>query len=120
MAFFDFLKPKPKKMVMKREYAAASTSRLFSDFFDSNRSADSELYPVMRRMRNRSRDLARNNEYVKRYLELLKNNVVGERGFSLQVKHINPSGDLDQVGNQAIEDAWKQWGRKATVLPMVR
>lgn len=112
MAFFDFLKPKTKKMVMKREYAAASTSRLFSDFFDSNRSADSELYPVMRRMRNRSRDLARNNEYVKRYLELLKNNVVGDRGFSLQVKHINPSGDLDQSGNQLIEDAWKQWGKK--------
>ena len=51
MAIFDFLKPKSKEpKVMRRQYAAASTSRLYSDFFDSNRSADSELYPVIRRM----------------------------------------------------------------------
>lgn len=112
MAIFDFLKPKSKPAkVMKRQYAAASTSRLFSDFFDSNRSADSELYPVIRRMRNRSRDLARNNEYVKRYLDLLKNNVVGDRGFSLQVKAINVTGELDQQGNQAVEDAFRRWAK---------
>ena len=110
MAIFDFLKPKSKpNKVIKRQYAAASTSRLFSDFFDSNRSADSELYPVIRRMRNRSRDLARNNEYVKRYLDLLKNNVVGDRGFSLQVKAVNVTGELDQQGNQAVEDAFRRW-----------
>jgi lambda family phage portal protein len=113
MAIFDFLKPKSKpNKIVKREYAAASTSRLFSDFFDSNRSADSELYPVIRRMRNRSRDLARNNEYVKRYLDLLKNNVVGDRGFSLQVKAMNVTGELDQSGNQAVEDAFKRWSKK--------
>ena len=113
MAIFDFLKPKSKEpKLMRRQYAAASTSRLYSDFFDSNRSADSELYPVIRRMRNRSRDLARNNEYVKRYLDLLKNNVVGERGFSLQVKAMDSVGALDQSGNQAVEDAFKNWSKK--------
>lgn len=113
MAIFDFMKPKSKpQKVIKRQYAAASTSRLFSDFFDSNRSADSELYPVIRRMRNRSRDLARNNEYVKRYLDLLKNNVVGDRGFSLQVKATTATGDLDQSGNQAVEDAFRKWGKR--------
>lgn len=113
MAILDFLKPKPKvKGLQKREYHAASTSRLFNDFFDSNRSADSELYSVIRKLRNRSRDLARNNEYVKRYLDLLKNNVVGDRGFSLQVKAMNATGDLDQIGNQAVEDAFKAWSKK--------
>lgn len=113
MAIFDFMKPKSKpQKVIKRQYAAASTSRLFSDFFDSNRSADSELMPVIRRMRNRSRDLARNNEYVKRYLDLLKNNVVGDRGFSLQVKATTATGDLDQSGNQAVEDAFRKWGKR--------
>jgi lambda family phage portal protein len=113
MAIFDFMKPKSKpQKVIKRQYAAASTSRLFSDFFDSNRSADSELMPVIRRMRNRSRDLARNNEYVKRYLDLLKNNVIGDRGFSLQVKATTATGDLDQSGNQAVEDAFRKWGKR--------
>lgn len=113
MAIFDFLKPKSKKAgLVKREYHAASTSRLFSDFFDSNRSADSELYPVIRKMRNRSRDLARNNEYVKRYLDLMKTNVVGDRGFTLQVKALDTVGNLDQSGNQAIEDSFKKWSKK--------
>lgn len=119
MALFDFLKSKPKeqKQVFKRAYQAANTSRLFADFKESERSADSELYPVISRMRARSRDLARNNEYVRRYLDLLKTNVVGERGFSLQVKALGLDGNLDQGGNQEIENAFKAWGRvgKCTV-----
>lgn len=113
MALFDFFKSKPKeeRRTFKRAYQAANTSRLFADFKESERSADSELYPVISRMRARSRDLARNNEYVRRYLDLLKTNVVGERGFSLQVKAIGGDGNLDQVGNQSIENAFKAWGR---------
>lgn len=113
MALFDFMKPKAKPTkIMRREFAAASVSRLFNDFKDSNRSADSELAPVIRTLRNRSRDLARNNEYVRRYLNLMKTNVVGDRGFTLQVKAVGLDGQLDQSGNQSVEDAFKRWGRK--------
>ena len=114
MAIFDFLKPKPapQPKIFKRAYQAANTSRLFADFKESERSADSELKPVLGRIRARSRDLARNNEYTKRYLSLLKTNVVGDRGFTLQVKALNSVGELDMTGNQAIEDAFKSWGRK--------
>jgi len=112
MALLDFLRPRKKKpTLMKREYSAANVSRLFNDFKDSNRSADSELQPVMRRLRNRSRDLARNNEYVKRYLYLLKTNVIGDRGFTLQVKAQNATGMLDEIGNQAVEGSFKAWGK---------
>jgi hypothetical protein len=41
-------------------------------------------------------------------LDLLKNNVVGDSGFSLQVKAMNVTGELDQSGNQAVEDAFKR------------
>ena len=112
MALLDFLRPRKKKpALMKREYSAANVSRLFNDFKDSNRSADSELQPVMRRLRNRSRDLARNNEYVKRYLYLLKTNVIGDRGFTLQVKAQNATGMLDEIGNQAVEGSFRAWGK---------
>lgn len=112
MALLDFLRPRKKKpALMKREYSAANVSRLFNDFKDSNRSADSELQPVIRRLRNRSRDLARNNEYVKRYLYLLKTNVIGDRGFTLQVKAQNATGMLDEIGNQAVEGSFKAWGK---------
>jgi lambda family phage portal protein len=115
MGIFDSFFKKPeepsKGQPFRRSYAAANTGRLFADFVGSERSSDSELYPVLNRMRARTRDLSRNNEYVKRYLELMKANVVGERGFTLQVKAIDTVGKLDQQGNQSIEDAFKMWGR---------
>ena len=114
MGIFDFIRPtkakKPQKL-LKRQYAGAGTSRLLSDFFDSNRSADSELRPVIRTLRNRSRELCRNNEYAKRYLNLMKTNVVGSNGFSLQVKALGGDGNLDMSGNQAVENAFNLWGK---------
>lgn len=113
MGLFDFLKPKPviERKVFKRSYQAASTSRLFADFKDSEQSADSELYPAISKMRSRSRDLARNNAYMRRYLMLLRANVVGQRGFSYQSKAKDSTGQLDQMGNQAVEDSFKSWSR---------
>jgi lambda family phage portal protein len=119
MSIFDVFKTKPEAPrvktrslpIHKRAYAGANTGRLFDDFKSSERSADSELYPAIRRLRSRARDLARNNEYAKRYLTLLKNNVVGDRGFTLQVKALTSDGKLDESGNQAVEDRWRIWGR---------
>lgn len=114
MGLFDrFTGKKPEKnKIFKRSYYAANTGRLFADYVDSQRSADSELHPVISRMRARSRDLARNNEYARRYLNLLKTNVVGQHGFKLQVKALDPRGVLDTDGNSAIESAFKAWGKR--------
>lgn len=114
MGLFDrFTGKKPEKnKIFKRSYYAANTGRLFADYVDSQRSADSELHPVISRMRARSRDLARNNEYARRYLNLLKTNVVGQHGFKLQVKALDPRGVLDTDGNSAIESAFKTWGKR--------
>lgn len=114
MGFFDFMGSKTreeKPAIRKREYAGASKSRLMADLFDSERSADSELRPVLRTLRARSRDLARNNEYAKRYINLLKTNIVGDRGFTLQVKAMAANDVLDS-GNQDIESAFRRWGKK--------
>src|SRR6056300_853751 len=114
MAIFDFLKPKPtvEKKVFKRAYQAANTGRLFADYVDSERSPDSELYPVINRLRARSRDLARNNAYMRRYLQLLQHNVVGKKGISYQSKALDSVGNLDMIGNQAVENAFKMWSKK--------
>jgi lambda family phage portal protein len=114
MGIFDrFRGKKPEeKKIFKRSYHAASPSRLFADYVESERSPDSELYPVIARMRARSRDLARNNEYARRYFNLLKTNVVGQYGFKLQVKALDPRGALDTDGNQGIETAFKVWGKR--------
>ena len=106
-----FKKPVKPTGMQKRNYAAAGRGRLFADFNGSNRSADSEIRWALNELRNRSRDLERNNEYFRRYLQLLRTNVVGSNGFSLQVRATNPDGTQDGAGSRIIESAWSEFGR---------
>jgi lambda family phage portal protein len=106
------LPEKQASKISKRSYHAANTGRLFADFFASSRSPDSELKYDLVTMRNRSRVLARDDVYVKRYLTLLKTNVVGDKGMTLQVKARNTNNTMDTIGNQIIEDSWSQFGLK--------
>lgn len=113
MGIFDRFKQKPAepaKPFKKRGYAAANAGRLFTDFGTTSASADAELKPALAAIRARSRDLVRNNEYARRYVQLIRNNVVGDRGFRLQVK-ARDNGVLDLGGNQAVENAWAEWCR---------
>jgi len=113
MAIFDIFtkKVKPEPKMLKRSYAAANPGRLFADFKSSERSADSELSPVLKVIRSRSRDLVRNNQYAKRYINLLKTNVIGGKGFGLQVKALDSVGNLDETGNSSVEQAFMAWGK---------
>ena len=108
MGVVDWFKRTPAS-TKRRNYAAANTGRLFSDFVGSTRSSDAELRPALSRIRARSRDLSRNNEYARRYLDLLGTNVVGH-GVKLQVKALDSVGRLD-TGNNAVEAAFKRWGQ---------
>ena len=110
MGIFDFFRR--AKPVRRRSFAGAQPGRLFSDFNPMTRSSDAELRPALRSLRNRCRELARNNEYVRRYLGLMRINVVGAQGVGLQMKARNDGGDLDGPGNQIIENAWKAWGKR--------
>jgi lambda family phage portal protein len=116
MGILDFVRrnkteTQEKPKMKRRSYAAARGGRLFSDFIGSSNSADSELRFDLEVIRNRSRELVRDNEYARRYMNLLKTNVIGENGFQLQLKAKNSDGSLDGAGNTIIENAWKRWGR---------
>lgn len=114
MAFFDFMRRQPKKRTQKRAYYGANTGRLFADFISSSRSADSEIKPSLRTLRDRCREISRNHPYAKRYLQILTTNVVGSTGVRLQVRKRNTDGSLDTPGNRVVETAWAAWGRKDT------
>ena len=113
MGIFDrwLKKPVTKQQTVRRSYQAANTGRLFADFKASDSSVDKEIEGALKILRNRSRDLARNNEYVKRYLNLMKTNIIGQNGFTLQVKAVDSVGKLDMTGNQATEDAFNSWAK---------
>ena len=101
---------KPKRK-FKRSYAGANTGRLFADFLTSSTSADAEIKNNIRLLRDRSRELARNDPYISRYLNLMVSNVVGKHGIRVSSKSRNDNGSLDLAANQLIERAWKEWSQ---------
>lgn len=93
----------------KRMYAAARASRLTADWAASSASADAEIKSSLSRMRARSRQLERDNDYVANFYREVESNVVG-RGipFQSQVK-MNRGGKLNQRLNDEIEEKWENW-----------
>ena len=97
----------------RRMYEGAKVSRLTSDWVTAGTSADAEIKGSLARLRNRSRQLVRDNDYAKQAIRAIKANVIGT-GIRLQaqVKMQRGSGRLDQTVNDAIEKAWVKWGCK--------
>jgi lambda family phage portal protein len=103
-------KKSPPKFA-RRGFAAAKVDRFTKGWATTNKSADAELFAALRTLRARSRDLAINDDYVARFLSMVKSNVVGPRGIGLQNRAREDNGKLDTVANQLIEDGWKSWGQ---------
>jgi len=89
-------------------FDGAGIHRLLLDWIAQARSADEEIRGDIRLLRARARELGRNNSYVKRYLRLLQNNVVGPMGIKLQAQ-VKAGGETDAETNRAIEAAWNDW-----------
>lgn len=97
-----------------RYYKGGEVGRLLGGMFGSSASADSTIKPSLGKLRDRARDLERNNEYVARALDLIEIGVVGDRGFNLQIKGSNLDGTLDFAANDLIERRWKNWSKYVT------
>lgn len=109
MRWWPFGKKTKQGRSSRRSYAGAATSRLLADFNLVNTSADAEIRASLPRLRNRLRELARNNDYVKGALRTIKTNVIGEGiPFQAQVKSLR-GGKLDKKTNDRIEQAWDHW-----------
>lgn len=103
-----------KKQAPRRQYAGAAYNRLLNDWIASSTSQDAEARMALRTLRNRSRELARNNDYVVSALRAIQNNVIGQ-GVKMQsqvMRQRGPgAGKMDADVNTAIETAWKSWQR---------
>lgn len=107
-----FNKKEVKEAPSKRYYESAKVNRLTASWTTQPLSASqitkSSLVPLV----GRSRDLYANNDYSRRFIELLISNVVGPQGIVMQSTAMNPSGLPDKLGNDAVENAFKKWGRR--------
>lgn len=77
-------------------------------------SYDEQILNNLEKLRELGRDLAKNDDYAKRFLNLLKTNVVGPKGISLQATFKNKAGDLDKELNDKIEKEFLLWSKKGS------
>ena len=113
--------PMPKPPRAARAYYAAQVNRLTAGWSSTTSSANADIFRSLDILRARSRNLAQNDEYVKKWLQLCVTNIVGPSGFRFQARVTDPpakSGDApkpDMLANAAIEAAWAAWGKVADV-----
>lgn len=60
----------------------------------------------------RSREQWANNDYALAFERLIRQNVVGPVGVTMQAKATTPRGKLDKDANAALEADWTEWGEK--------
>lgn len=96
-----------------RNYDGAKRGRVHGDWQAVGTSGNAEIYGALATLRNRSRDLIRNDDYARGIIrEFVKNVVCTGIGFQAQVKELkNPTKNHKNINN-AIEAAWKYWTKK--------
>ena len=75
----------------KRAYASARIDRLTADWVFSKWSADKEIESALEVVRARCRSLERDNDFARRYLQMVEANVVG-RTFRLRLPDMDVAG----------------------------
>jgi lambda family phage portal protein len=97
-------------------FKGASSNRLNWDWVTSAlSSADDEVRAGLRTLRSRSRALARNSAMVRKYLNLVKINVIGPNGFGIAASFMKGK-QLDTELNTTIEKAWRRWAEGPVTL----
>lgn len=119
---FNFLKKTkaqgksaPKKVVRQARrsaFDAAQVSNLFSEWTTFSKPINAQLESDLRAMRARSRQLRKNDPYVRRFHKLCRSNVVGPNGFVLKSEVNKNNGKPDGMARNAIEKAWKKASKK--------
>lgn len=94
----------------RRSFAGARLTRLETDWFAYQQSADQEVKASLVALRKRSRQLARDNAHAAAFVGLVRANIVGPEGMILQSRIMTARNAPNQPLNDAIEQAWYDWG----------
>ena len=94
-------------------YAAAHITRMV-DFMTTLEVSHKERQRDLVYLRAHSRDLSKNNVYMRRYLDMCSTNMVGPDGINFESEVIGNANKPKKDWNDAIENAWANWGRACT------
>lgn len=100
-AYFDQQKKDTlKRKLAKRGYDGANSGRRTNGWVTPSTSANSEINPGLSKLRDRSRDLVRNNPYANKALRVLVSNSVG-------------TGIIPSITNKKTQELWKTWVKES-------
>lgn len=91
---------------ISRKYEAADAGRRTDGWNTSSTSANTEVAGSLSKVRDRSRDLVRNNPYAARGIQVITNNVVG-RGIKTQIKADTRAGSSTK--EKKLNRIWRAW-----------
>lgn len=95
-------------------FTGAAFSRLTTDWLARQLSANAEIRYDLRRLVDRAREVVRNTPLGRAAVRLYADNVAGPTGVILQAKLVKggrSTGQIDDARNDALEEAWCDWGR---------
>ena len=95
-----------------RAFKAAYNSRFVDWLFTSSHKVNNDLISQLKVLVERSRDLSKNNEIFRAYINNCIRGIVGAEGFRLQMQIKNSDGTLNQALNDEIEWAWYDFTNK--------
>lgn len=93
---------------LSRKYEGADAGRRTKGWSTNNQSANAEIAAALPRLRDRSRDLVRNNPYAARGIQVIANNVVG-KGIKTQIKVDNDPAINEQ--EKRLNNIWRTWAQ---------
>ncbi len=97
-----------------RGFAGAKVTDITSSMARTPRPFDGDLRRALNVLRARSREEYQSNDYAKRAVSVIKQNVVGHHGIRLQADPRRQNGNKDKPAAETLEKGWIGWGRRGS------
>lgn len=101
-----------------RMYDAANQDRLTASWDTNPWTIDQIIYTQLERLRSRSREQARNNTHIGRFINCLQTNIVGAVGFLVKSMVVDSKGNPDKLARQVIVKNWNLFEESVDLLSM--
>ncbi len=96
-----------------RRFDIAQHDVLTAGWEATNVSADTDLASAVETARGRARNLCNNNDYARKFLQMVANNIVGPDGFML-ISQAADLGQPDKSAQDLIESGFFRWATRGT------
>ena len=107
---FGYTKMRQRRPIVKRSFDGGKLNRLLTGSGLSSENINTDLETHLSTLTQRARHLSKNDDYVRRFIQLVKQNVVGHHGLVLRGQIIDDNRTADTRANEAVEEAFKEWG----------